>query len=78
MASKRKGSVMSLEKKLDIIAELQQGKSQRAVSDYFGVAKSTVGDIWKNKDKIETHVTASANPTFAKRRCIVRDANFQK
>ena len=54
---------MSLEKKLDIIAELRQGKSQRAVSDRFGVAKLTVGDIWKNKDKIEMHVTASANPT---------------
>ena len=52
MASKRKRSVMSLEKKLDIIAELRQGKSQRAVSNRFGVAKSMVGDIWKNKDKI--------------------------
>ena len=78
MASKRKRSVMSLEKKLDIIADLRQGKSQRAVSDRFGVAESTVGDIWKNKDKIETYVTASATPTFAKRRCIVRNAHFQK
>ena len=78
MASKRKRSVMSLEKKLDIIAEVRQGKSQRAVADRFGVAKSTVGDIWKNKEKIETHVTASANPALAKRRCIVRDAHFQK
>ena len=54
---------MSLEKKLDIIAELRQGKSQRAISDRFGVAKSTMGNIWNNKDKIETHVTTSANPT---------------
>ena len=78
MASKKKHSIMSLEKKLGIIAELQQGKSQRAVSDRFGVAKSTMGNIWKNKDKIKTHVTTSANPTFAKRCCIVRDAHFQK
>ena len=35
---------MSLEKKLNIIAEIRQGKSQRAVVDYFGVAKSTVNE----------------------------------
>ena len=46
---------MSLEKKLDIIAEIRQGKSQRAVLDRFGVTKSTVGDIWKNKEKT-THL----------------------
>ena len=78
MASKRKHSIMSLKKKLDIIAKVRQGKSQKAVSVRFGVAKSTLGDIWKNKDKIKTHVTARANATFAKRRCIVRDAHFQK
>ena len=47
MASKRKRSVMSLEKKLDIITQIRQGRSQRAVADGFVVAKSTVGDIWK-------------------------------
>ena len=78
MASKRKRSVMSLEKKLDIITQIRQGRSQRAVADGFGVAKSTVGDIWKNREKIEIHVSASTNPAFAKKRCIVRDAHFHK
>ena len=67
---------MSLEQKLDIIAEVRQGKSQRSVADHFGVAKLTVGDIWQNRDKIEMHVTTSANPAFAKRRCIVKDALY--
>ena len=78
MASKRKRSVMSLEKKFDIITQIRQGRSQRAVADGFGVAKSTVGDIWKNREKIEIHVSASTNPAFAKKRCIVRDAHFHK
>ena len=78
MASKRKRSVMSLEKKLDIITQIRQGRSQRAVADGFGVAKSTVGDIWKNREKIEIHVSAGTNPAFAKKRCIVRDAHFHK
>ena len=69
---------MSLEKKLDIITQIRQGRSQRAVADGFGVAKSTVGDIWKNREKIEIHVSASTNPAFAKKRCIVRDAHFHK
>ena len=50
MASKRKRSIMCLEKKLDKIVEIQQGKSQRAVVNRFGVAKSTVGNIWKDRD----------------------------
>ena len=29
-------------------------------------------DIWKDREKIEKHMTA------AKKRCIVRDANFEK
>ena len=77
MASKRKRSVVSLEKKLDIIAQIREGKSQRLVAEHFGVPYSTVGNIWKSREKIETNVTASSNPAFAKKHCIVRDAHFQ-
>lgn len=77
MALKRKRGVIFLEKKLEIRYE-RQGVSQRVVADHFGVPKSTVGYIWKNKEKIEMHVTASANPAFTKKPCIVRDAHFQK
>ena len=54
--TKRKHSVLTLEKKLDIITELRKGKSVRSVSGLFEVPKSTVGDIWKDRDKIEKHV----------------------
>ena len=56
---KRKRSVLTLEKKLEIIAELRKGKSQRLALMQFGVPKSTVRDVWKDRDKIEAHVSAS-------------------
>ena len=40
--------------------------------------KSTVADVWKAREKIERQVSASDNPSFAKKRCIVKDANFEK
>ena len=42
-------------------------ESQRAVVELFDMANSMVGDIWKSREKIESHVSASANPTFAKK-----------
>ena len=78
MASKQKRNVLSLERKLNIIAQVRKGKLQRAVAKHFDAAKSTVGDIWKNREKIERHVSTSANPTFAKKRCIMRDVHFHK
>ena len=55
MVSKRKRNVLILERKLDIIAQVRKGKLQRAVAKLFDAAKSTVGDIWKNREKIERH-----------------------
>ena len=76
MASKRKRNVLSLERKLDIISQVRKGKLQRAVAKLFDTARSTEGDIWKNREKIERHVSASANP--AKKRCIMRDVHFHQ
>lgn len=73
---KRKRTVVTLEKKLEIIAELKKGLSQRAVAEKFTIAKSTVSDIWKDRLKIEDRVAASDDVTFAKRRCIIREAKF--
>ena len=44
----------------------------------FDIPKSTVADVWKAQEKIERHVSASDNPLFAKKRCIVKEANFEK
>jgi len=49
---KRKRSVLTLERKFQIIQELQKGISQRVAGEKLGVAKSTVGDIWKERKKV--------------------------
>ena len=47
---------------MDIITVLRKGKSVRSESGLFEVPKSTVGDIWKDRDKIEKLITASDAP----------------
>jgi len=47
--SKRKRTVLTLEKKLEILKVLEQGLSQRLVGEKFGVAKCTVADLWKHR-----------------------------
>ena len=42
----RKRRVLILEKKLEVIQELKNGKSQRFVATLYSIPKSTVADIW--------------------------------
>ena len=51
--NKRKHQSTNLEMKLNIIAELAKGKSQRLVSEIFQMPKSAVNDIWKQREKIQ-------------------------
>ena len=78
MASQRKRTLITLEKKLQVIAEVQNGKSQRLVAETLGVPKSTVSNIWKERETIEANISASSNLSYAKKCCIGRDAHFQK
>ena len=73
---KRKRSVMTLETKMKIVCDSQSGSSQRFVAEKFGVAKSTVGDIWKDRQKFQDCVSSSESLTFAKKQCIVREPKF--
>ncbi len=59
VGSKRKRSVLTLEKKLEILKKLEKGLSQRVVGEKFGVAKSTVADIWKDRQKIINAISSS-------------------
>ena len=78
MTPKRKRTVITLKKKLQVIAEVRNGKSKRLVAETLGVPKSTVGDIWKERENIEAHHSTSSNSSYAKKCCIVQDAHFQK
>ena len=69
---------LSLDKKLIIIDQLSKGSSQRQVSALHEVPKSTVADIWKARDKIKEHLLISDNPSVLKKRCIVKDAQYEE
>ena len=49
----RKHHVITLNQKLKFFGTLKERKSQRLVSDIYRVPKSTVGDIWKELEKVE-------------------------
>ncbi len=58
--------------------ELEKGISQRAVGEKFGVVKSTVADIWKDRAKLSAAASSSESPAYSyKKRCIVRPPKFQ-
>ena len=80
MASKqsRKRSVITLEKKLELISELEKGQSFRLVSQHYNIPKSTLADIWKKRDKISHHVSGSEIPDVAKKRRVVKEPQFEK
>ena len=61
MASKRKCTITTLDKKLQGIAEVRNGKSQILVVVTLGVPKSSVGDIiFGRKEKISKLMLAPA------------------
>ena len=62
---KRKRTVLTLETKSLIVRALEEGNSQRVVGEKFGVAKSTIADIWKYRKKISGSVSASDDEIVA-------------
>ena len=74
----RKRRVITLDQKLKIIDDLRKGRSQQLVSDTYGVPKSTIDDIWKERDKVENYVSTSDCPSVAKKKCIIRKAKFEE
>ena len=74
---KRKQNPVTLERKLEVIKELESGRSQRVVADLlFEIPKSTIGGIWNNREKIQNHVTSAEDSSLAKKRCIVRNSQY--
>ena len=56
--------MVTLEKKLEIIDELAKGKSQRYISNLYDVPKSTIDDIWRDKEKIEHPVSLTDEQAY--------------
>ena len=51
-ALKRKRIVLTIEQNVEILNDLSRGVSATILSERYGVGKSTVSDIKKNKDSI--------------------------
>ena len=60
------------------MCNLEKGSSQRVVGENFGVAKSTIADIWNERKKIYDSVSTSEPPAFAKKGSIVHHAKFDQ
>lgn len=76
VSNKRKRSVLTLETKLEIVRALEKGNAQREFASKFGVAKSTVADNWKDRQKLSNFTLASESCSYTKKRCIIRDPKF--
>nr|CAI5849511.1 unnamed protein product [Callosobruchus analis] len=57
MATKRKHVILALEKKAEIIRQLDSGHSSTSVAARFNVGKSTISDIKKKKYEILRYVS---------------------
>ncbi|KAG8236072.1 hypothetical protein J437_LFUL011996 [Ladona fulva] len=73
MAS-RKHKTLTLEDKVKIIKLINSGHSYDAISKTFGIGKSTVGDIKKNKDSIMKFV--STTESGSKKRALTSSSQW--
>ena len=76
-SKKGKRTTHTLETKLEIVKALEKGDSQRLVGQKFGIAKSAIADILRDREKITDSVASSESPAFAnKKRCVIRHPKF--
>ena len=73
-ASKRKRVVLTIKEKVNIIQLLEKGTSYTVISEKYGIGRSTVGDIRKNKDKILKFSRDAAETGFKKKAKVMKPA----
>ena len=75
---KRKRIVLTIEDKLEICKFVKQGKTLANVAALFNIGKSTVHDIIKNEDKLQTFLTEVQDGDSIKKRRIVRRSDYDE
>ena len=70
--------VLTIEDKLKICELVRYKRSLRSIAAEFGVEKSTVADIMKNKDKLQAFHDEVQDMDGLKKPKIVRTANLEK
>ena len=77
-SKKQKRSVLTLQTKQEIVKALEKRTSQQVVGGQFGVVKSAITDIWKNRRKRVDSIAPNESPVFAsKKHCIVYHPKFR-
>lgn len=61
--SKRKHVTLNLQQKAAIIRHIEAGENIRSIANKYGVGKSTISDINKNKEKILEFIASSDSGT---------------
>lgn len=74
MAPKRKRTVLTIEKKLEIVKKLKAGASIRATAEEYGLGKSTVGDLKRDGDKLEKFASTFDEGVSASNRQTMKQA----
>ena len=75
---KRKRIVLTIEDKLEICKLVKQGKTLANVAALFNIGKSTVHDIIKNEDKVQTFLTEVQDGDSIKKRRIVKRPDYDE
>ena len=73
--SKRKHTTLTLSEKLKVVELRDKGWSYTKLSAEFGIGKSTVHDIVKQKDKLQTFVAEQERDGGSTRRKKMRKAD---
>ena len=77
MEQKRKRTVLTIGDKLKICELVRNKISLRSIAAEFGVGKSTVADIMKNKDKLQAFHDKVQDMDGLKKRKIIRRADLE-
>lgn len=67
MSEKRKKVVLLIQEKLELINNIEKGTSKKQISLKYGIGKSIVRDIFKQKDKLMKFASASDNCSSMKK-----------
>ena len=68
--------MLTSDTKLTVVRALEKGASRRNVIEQFSVSKSTISDIWKDRQKFMDNVASSESLVCAKKQCIVRKVKY--
>lgn len=74
---KRKRVVLSIQQKLEIIKQFEDGKSAKTLSQDYGIGDQTVRDLVKQKDKFLKFACSSDSSSGMKKRKTMKKSSFE-